>query len=59
MCVWRWCVCVVVGAEGLASSMQHRQGDGLSSLLGPVSMGKEQRTVCDGSLIVEVGFESK
>ena len=30
------------------------QEDGTTSLLGPVSMGKEQRAVCSGGLVVEV-----
>ena len=39
----------------MASSAQHhRGGDGPTSSLGHVSMGKEQRAVCSGGLIVEV-----
>ena len=38
----------------LASSTQHHQGDGPTSSLGPVSMGKGQRAVCSGGLVVEV-----
>ena len=30
---------------------QHHQGDGLTSSLRPVSMGKEQRAVCSGGLV--------
>ena len=42
------------GTWGLASSTQHHQGDGPTSLLGPVSMDKEQRAVRSGGLVVEV-----
>ena len=34
------------GDGGLASLAQHQQGDGPTSLLGPVSMGKEQSAEC-------------
>ena len=52
---------------GVAISAQHHQADGPTSLLGPVSMGKEQRAVCRGGLVVGVeaavllgvGFESE
>ena len=40
-------------------SAQHHQGDGPTSSLGPVPMGKEQRTVCGGGLVVEVAVLSK
>ena len=36
------------------SSAQHHRGDGPASSLGPVSMGKEQRAVCSGGLVVAV-----
>ena len=39
---------------GLASSAQHNQGDGPTSSFRPVSMGKEQRAVCSGGLVIEV-----
>ena len=42
------------GGRGWASSAQHHQGDGPTSLLGSVSMGKEQRAVCSDGLVVEV-----
>ena len=44
----------VGGVGGLASSAQHHRGDGPTSSLGPVNMGKEQRAVCDGGLVVTV-----
>ena len=37
---------------GLASSAQLHRGDGPTSSLGPVSMGREQRAVCSGGLVV-------
>ena len=39
---------------GLASLAQHHREDGTTSSLGPVSMGREQRAVCSGGLVVEV-----
>ena len=36
------------GVRGLACSTQHHQGVGLTLSLGPVSMGKKQRTVWSG-----------
>ena len=44
---------MLIAAGGLASSAQHHR-DGPTSSLGPVGMGKEQRAVCSGSLVVEV-----
>ena len=38
----------------VVSSTQHHQGDGPTSSLGPVSMGKEKRAVCSGGLVVAV-----
>ena len=42
------------GREGLTSSAQHHRGDGPTSSLGPVSMGREQRAVCKRGLVVGV-----
>ena len=39
---------------GTASLAQHHPRDGPTSSLGHVSMGKEQRAVCSGVLVVEV-----
>ena len=42
------------GGRRLASSTQHRQGNGPTSSLGPVGMSKEQSAECSGGLVVEV-----
>ena len=42
--------------EMLASSAQHHQGDGPTSSPGPVRMGREQRAVYSGGLVVEVAI---
>ena len=49
-----WNIAVLSTIGGLASSAQHHREDGPASLLGHESMGKEQRAVCSGSLVVEV-----
>ena len=41
-----------VGGVRVASSAHHR--DGPASLLGPVSMGKEQRAVCSGGSVLKM-----
>ena len=42
------------GEGKLARLAQHHREDGLTSSLGPMSMGKEQRAVCDGGLSVKL-----
>ena len=44
----------LAGRRAMASSAQHHQGDGPTSSLGLVSMGKEQRAVCSEGLVVVV-----
>ena len=48
------CACGWVGANGFTSSARLHQEDLPTSLLGSVSMGKEQKAVCSGGLVVEV-----
>ena len=45
---------LIVLAVGGASSAPQHQESGLASWLGHVSMGREQRAECSGSLVVEV-----
>ena len=60
-CCNRWCMTLCsMRKVGLVLPRQepkerlHHQGDGPASSLGPVSMGKEQRAVYSGGLVVEV-----
>ena len=54
------------GQGGVSACLaQHHRGDGLTSSLGPASMAKKLRAVCEGRIIAEVeavaevGFEFK
>ena len=48
-----------VGSEALASSTQHHQGDGPTSLHGPVSTSTAQRAMCSGGLVIEAVKQGK